>query len=142
MTRTPAPQPIDLYLGFYPVRAERLPLYAEVQPGVRIGLHEEGLFAFAAAPVEELPRINYGGFPEVTATGIVCGACSDALTEVVRHASVAHVRACAAATEEAAAQQAAEIWAEDAWLRYAEGGWDVTGAYSAEPWQEGRYLVG
>lgn len=132
---------IDLYLGFYPQSTSHLPVNAEVEPGIRTGLHQEGMFVFAAAAVEELEGVNYGGHPEVTSTGIVCGACTEARETVVRHASVAHVRACYNAEERAAIEHAAEIWAENAWLRYAEGGWDVTGSYSAELWQEEHRYV-
>lgn len=35
-----------------------------------------------------------------------------------------------------AEESRAEIWAENAWLRYAEGGWDKTGEYSRELYEE------
>lgn len=49
-----------------------------------------------------------------------------------RHATVADVRACQSFSEQMRAEQRAEIWAENAIERYLEGGWDVTGEYSAE----------
>ena len=49
-----------------------------------------------------------------------------------RHLNAADVRACQANIEYWRAEQAAEIWAENAIERYLEGGWDVTGAYSLD----------
>jgi hypothetical protein len=51
------------------------------------------------------------------------------------HATVTEVELCAdyfAAWEEQEADHEAEIHAEGAWLRHAEGGWDPMGIYLAE----------
>lgn len=101
------------------------------------------IFAHIATPAADLSIYNG---PEATLTGPVCGSCSDTYSVdgeprvQVRHATVEHVRTCHALAEEAAAQQAADIWAEGAYLRYAEGGWDTTGAYSAEL-EDPRYTL-
>ena len=51
------------------------------------------------------------------------------------HESVTELELCVAADSEAAArEQAAEIWAEGAYIRWAEGGWDPHGAYSYDPY--------
>jgi hypothetical protein len=56
------------------------------------------------------------------------------------HPSVTEMELCEASTQEAMAQQHAdEIYAENAWLRYAEGGWDVHGSYAAESFAEGPF---
>lgn len=89
------------------------------------------VFAHVATPAGE--QDFYAGV-ELTETGVVCGECSDFHGEHVRHASVQHIRACWSDRVEMAAQVQAEMWAEGAWLRYAEGGWDTTGAYSFDPY--------
>lgn len=142
MTNTTAPAQIDLHLGFYPPGSYHLPIGSEVEPGVRVGLHPEGMFVFASTPVAELRSVVYCGTPEATVTGIVCGHCSDHTAAPVRHASVRHVEACYDAQVEMEAEARAEAYAEGAWLRHAEGGWDVTGAYAAELWEEERRMVG
>jgi len=60
--------------------------------------------------------------PAYTATGIVCGGCTEASRTTRRHADVAAVRFCFALTDARAAEAAAEIYAEGAWLRAAEAG--------------------
>lgn len=89
-----------------------------------------------ATSIEEL-REGYFAIPENTLTGVVCGFCTQIERKggnrvQVRHASVAHVRYCFATNYEAEAEMRAEQHAENAWLRWAEGGWDPTGAYAAE----------
>lgn len=50
------------------------------------------------------------------------------------HASVTEMEVCIEIDMEAAIlEAAAEIRAEGAWLRWAEGGWDTTGEYSYDP---------
>jgi len=68
-----------------------------------------------------------------------CGDAEDALyleTGFAGHESVTDLELCAhytAARDQERAQEATdEIYAENAWLRYAEGGWDPTGTYLAE----------
>jgi hypothetical protein len=129
---------IDLHLGFYPQGTNHLANDAEVEPGIRMGLHPEGLFAFAATPVHQLDQVSITGHPEDTANGIVCGDCTRRRRVTIRHASVAHVGACAVAELQAQADDAAEARAEAGWLRYAEGGWDTNGSYAADLWEEER----
>lgn len=112
----------------------------QIEPGVFAGCHPEGVFVFAATSVDQLNR-QYYTFPEATVTGVVCGECTDNLEVVTRHASVAHVRVCWSTGMEAAAEHRAELWAENAWLRHAEGGWDTTGAYAAEIWEDERRMA-
>lgn len=105
--------------------------------GQSSGLHlNVPVFAHAASPVGECN--SYAG-PDETTTGMVCEQCSDfrswdksAPRIQVRHASVEHVRECYYLSEQNAAEQAAEIYAEGGYLRWAEGGWDKTGAYAHE----------
>lgn len=53
--------------------------------------------------------------------------------DVCTHLSVTEMELCRERIqEEQAADHAAEVHAEGAWLRYAEGGWDTTGSYAAE----------
>lgn len=52
------------------------------------------VFAHVASPVGE--RDTAYTPPEATVTGVVCGQCTGAVTVTVRHASVDHVRECAA----------------------------------------------
>jgi hypothetical protein len=59
--------------------------------------------------------------------------CHDAFASpgFMGHASVTELEICSELRAEDM-ERAAEIYAENAWLRYAEGGWDPTGAYAAE----------
>lgn len=66
-----------------------------------------------------------------TLTGVRCGNHRYA-SEIVRHWDVAAVRACYGKDATRAADAAAEAYAEGAWLRHAEGGWDTTGEYLAD----------
>lgn len=57
---------------------------------------------------------------------IICGCCRET------HASVAEVAACYDERAEQEIVNAQERYAEDAYMRYVEGGWDTTGVYAEE----------
>lgn len=81
--------------------------------------------AAQARSVAQLGELYYEG-PDYTATGVVCGACTDSLhvsgepRVQVRHASVELVGYCADLRQQIEAESAAELAAEAAVERYFE----------------------
>lgn len=67
----------------------------------------------------QLAGDGYGYTIATTPTGVVCGN-HEFTTDKVRHADVASVRACYQLAADLDADNAAEVWAEGAWLRRAE----------------------
>jgi hypothetical protein len=72
----------------------------------RVGSPGIPMFAHIAAPANA--AIHYYSGPECTVTGPVCGGCSDIWARTIRHASVAHIRACWEAAQDCEAEAAAE----------------------------------
>lgn len=78
-------------------------------------------------------RAQYWGVDD-TLGGVQCGHCLDERGETIYHATVAHIRVCDYVRQSDAASALDESWAEGSYDRWAEGGWDVIGAYSYEPY--------
>ncbi|HYQ62537.1 hypothetical protein [Actinophytocola sp.] len=97
--------------------------------GRALGRHA---FAVAYAARREVDRREWWEAAHVAETGAVVEH-RDLHGEPCDHKSVTEMQLCADdQAAEAEGIYRAETHAENAWLRWAEGGWDLTGAYSAE----------
>jgi hypothetical protein len=110
--------------------------------------------ASQARPIDQLEgRGAYAELPDATLTGIVCGSCTqharraewDAgqvkIRDVIRHATVEHVRYCFGVNYDAEAEARAEMLAERRTEMYFEGAFRAPTAEDLEEDARERYYL-